>query len=84
MDHDYNTQYKIGVLENKIENLTHSVDTMSNDLEKVKQELQEISTKLTTWQSKLAGGTFILTTIGMVVLYLGDNVWAVIKAKLGI
>lgn len=74
-DHD-TTQYKLGSLSSKLDNLEEDLLSMKRDLTEIKSQLQG-------WQNRAAGAVAVLGVIGSIVLYLGHDLFVLIKAKLG-
>lgn len=74
-DHD-TTQYKLGSLDSKLTNVEEEVAYLRQDISEIKRQLEG-------WQNRAAGAVAVLGVIGSVVLYLGHDLFVVIKTKLG-
>lgn len=73
---DEDIHYQIGVINATLNAMTKKLDSVEGDVFEVKN-------KLDNWQNRLAGASVVLSVIGSVVLYLGHDLFVLIKTKLG-
>ncbi len=76
--------YKIGVMEAQVCETRDDVQELKKSLVDMQRDLKEIKTQLNTWRSSAAGAIAVLSSIGVVILWLGDSLVSVIKIKLGL
>jgi len=69
-------QFTLGTLVAKIEDINERFDKLEKDVAAVK-------TQVDGWQNRATGAIAVISVIGSVVLYLGHDLFVLIKTKLG-
>lgn len=73
---DRSIHFKLGTVAATLENL-------SERFEKIEKDVAEVKSQVNGWQNKATGAIAVISIIGSFVLYLGHDLFVVIKTKLG-
>lgn len=75
--------YKMGMIESKVEDLSKDMTEVKEDIKGIKDDLQSINAKMDGWHNRAVGAVGILSLIGSIGLWLSDSIITVIRTKLG-
>lgn len=82
-----NMDYEVGLIKAQNEALKEDVDRLNQTISEMQKDLKDIKTEITTWKAQATGAAAviipILTAVGAIVLWLGDNLLQIIKVKIG-
>lgn len=82
-----NIDYEVGLIKAQCEALQRSVEELTKTVSELTTTVEKVDTQITTWKSTAAGAAAVMvpvfSAIGAVILWLGDNLMAIIKIKLG-
>lgn len=68
----------------KLGSLVTSVENLSERFEKMEKDLTEVKAQVNGWQNRVTGAIAVISVIGSFVLYLGHDLFVIIKTKLGL